>query len=119
VINVSDKIPQEEAYVRAEAEAAESMERLVSGEGFSSLLGMLGQNVAAFARIGSESMDLLWRNLRVAGRRDVVRLSGQIARTEDKLERLLQEVERIQDDRAQQPTLVRADARPPGVKSRR
>jgi hypothetical protein len=40
-------------------------------------------------------MDLALRNLRLAGRRDIVRLSRQLARTEDKLERVLQEVEAL------------------------
>ena len=42
-------------------------------------------------------MDLVLRNLRLAGRRDVVRLARQLARTEDKLERVLQEVETLRD----------------------
>jgi hypothetical protein len=37
------------------------------------------------------------RNLRLAGRRDVTSLARQLARTEDKLERVLQEVERLQE----------------------
>jgi hypothetical protein len=41
--------------------------------------------------------DLVVRNLRLAGRRDITNLAKQIARTEDKLELLLQEVERLQD----------------------
>jgi hypothetical protein len=43
-------------------------------------------------------MDLVLRNLRVAGRSDVVRLSRQLARTEDKLERVLQEVEELRSE---------------------
>jgi hypothetical protein len=35
------------------------------------------------------------RNLRIASRRDVANLARQLARTEDKLELLLQEVERL------------------------
>jgi BMFP domain-containing protein YqiC len=36
------------------------------------------------------------RNLRIAGRSDVDRLARQLARTEDKLELLLQAVERLE-----------------------
>ncbi|MGZ6721959.1 MAG: hypothetical protein ACXVHK_13260, partial [Solirubrobacteraceae bacterium] len=50
------------------------------------------------ARIGSDLGDLVLRNLRLAGRADVTRLAGQLRRTEDKLERLLQEVEALHDE---------------------
>jgi len=45
-----------------------------------------------------DAVDLLWRNLRLAGRADIVRLSKQLHRTEDKLERVLQEVESLRDE---------------------
>jgi molecular chaperone GrpE (heat shock protein) len=38
------------------------------------------------------------RNMRLAGRADIVRLSRQLHRTEDKLERVLQEVEALRDE---------------------
>jgi hypothetical protein len=58
-------------------------------------------------------MDLFLRNLRVAGRRDVVRLSRQLARTEDKLERVLQEVEELRGELAKQPApTATANSRP-------
>jgi hypothetical protein len=84
-------------YERTEAEAAKASERLVGSGGFTSLLGQMAENVAALTRIGSDTMDLVLRNMRVAGRRDVVRLARQLARTEDKLERVLQEVEALRD----------------------
>ena len=40
------------------------------------------------------------RNLRLAGRADITRLAGQLHRTEDKLERVLQEVEGLRDELA-------------------
>ena len=40
-------------------------------------------------------MDLIVRNLRLAGRADIDRLGRQLARTEDKLELLLQEIEEL------------------------
>ena len=52
----------------------------------------------ALTRIGNETMDMVVRNLRVAGRQDIARLGRQLARTEDKLETVLQEVERLQDE---------------------
>ena len=38
------------------------------------------------------------RNLRIAGRADITRLARQLHRTEDKLERVLQEVEQLRDE---------------------
>jgi len=43
-------------------------------------------------------MDLVLRNLRVASRQDINRLTRALGRTEDKLEQVLQEVERLRDD---------------------
>jgi hypothetical protein len=86
------------AYEEAEAQTAQAMERLVGTRGFGGLLGQLAENAAAITRLGSDGMDLVLRNLRVAGRSDVVRLSRQLARTEDKLERVLQEVEELRSE---------------------
>lgn len=100
-------------YDEAEAQAARAMEQLVGTEGFAGLLGQLAENTAAMARIGRDTMDLFLRNLRVAGRRDVVRLAGQLARTEDKLERVLQEVEELRAELAKPPAPpARANSRP-------
>ena len=55
------------------------------------------ENTVALTKIGSDILDLTLRNLRLAGRQDVTRLARQLGRTEDKLERLLQEVERLHD----------------------
>ena len=57
---------------------------------------MGGRNVIAVTRIGSDVADLSVRNLRLAGRKDLARLGVQQARTEDKLERLLAEVEQLE-----------------------
>jgi DNA repair exonuclease SbcCD ATPase subunit len=84
-------------YEQAESQAAQASERLVGSGGFASLLGQLAENAAALTKLSNDAMDLLMRNLRVAGRRDVVRLSRQLARTEDKLERVLQELEELRD----------------------
>ncbi|MGH2857460.1 MAG: hypothetical protein ACRDMJ_08235 [Solirubrobacteraceae bacterium] len=90
----------ERLWEQAEADAARASERLVGSGGFSALLGQLAENTAALAKLSGDAMDLAWRNLRVAGRRDVVRLARQLSRTEDKLERVLQEVEALRDELA-------------------
>jgi hypothetical protein len=84
-------------YEQAEAEAAKASESLVGSRGFASLLGQVAENAAALTRLGNDAMDLVLRNLRVAGRRDIIRLARQLARTEDKLERVLQELEELRD----------------------
>jgi hypothetical protein len=84
-------------YEQAETEAAKASERLVGSGGFASLLGQFAENVAALTKLTNDAMDLVLRNLRVASRRDIVRLSRQLGRTEDKLERVLQEVEAVRD----------------------
>lgn len=80
----------------AEARAATAMEHLVGTAGFGGLLGRLAENTAALSRLSDDAMDLVLRNLRLSSRRDILRLSQQLARTEDKLERLLQEIEALQ-----------------------
>lgn len=93
--------PDQEAarlYEGAEAATARAMETLVASGGFSGLLVGMAENVAAVTRLGADTMDLVLRNLRLASRRDIVRLGRQLARTEDKLERVLQEVEALRAD---------------------
>jgi hypothetical protein len=93
--------PDEQAqslYEQAESQTAQAFEELVSKPSFGVLLARSAENAAAIARIGSDFADLLLRNLRVAGRADVTRLARQLHRTEDKLERLLQEVEELRDE---------------------
>jgi hypothetical protein len=101
-------------YEQAETEAAKAAERLVGSGGFASLLGQLAENAAAMTKLTNDAMDLVLRNLRVASRRDIVRLSRQLGRTEDKLERVLQELEEVRDqlanDEARRPP-ARRDTR--------
>jgi hypothetical protein len=73
-------------------------EQLVQRNAFGELLAMATENVVALAKISADVGDLAVRNLRLAGRRDIARLGQQLARTEDKLEFVLQEVERLQDE---------------------
>ncbi len=93
--------PDEQArslYEQAESQTARAFEVLVSKPSFGVLLARSAENAAAIARIGSDFADLVLRNLRLAGRADVTRLARQLHRTEDKLERLLQEVEELRDE---------------------
>jgi hypothetical protein len=104
-------------YEEAEPRTARAFEELVSKPSFGVLLARSAENVAAIARIGSDFSDLVVRNLRLAGRADVTRLAQQHHRTEDKLERLLQEVEELRDELAHRPSAngskgLEAGARP-------
>ena len=84
-------------YEDAETRVAKAAERVVSRDSFGELLAMLTENVVALTRIGNEGMDLVLRNLRVASRQDINRLTRALGRTEDKLEQVLQEVERLRE----------------------
>ena len=90
-------------FEEAESSAAKAFEELVRKPSFGRLLALSAENTAALTRIAFDSIDLLWRNLRVAGRADIVRLSRQLHRNEDKLERALQEVESLRDLVAREP----------------
>ena len=89
-------------YEEAESNATKAFEEMVRKPSFGRLLAMSAENTAALTRIAFDSVDLVWRNLRLAGRADIVRLSRQLHRTEDKLERVLQEVESLRDDLARE-----------------
>jgi hypothetical protein len=100
---VAEERPTPEQEVRrlyedAEARVAKAAERMVSRDSFGELLAMATENVVALTRIGFDTLDLLWSNLRLAGRRDVTRLAQRLGRTEDKLELVLQEVEHLRAD---------------------
>ena len=99
-VNVAEDRPSpadevQRLYNEAETEMARAMEDLVSRDSFGSLLVRMTENVMGVTQIASGAIDLVVRNLRIAGRPDVTRLARQIARTEDKLELVLQEVERL------------------------
>ena len=85
-------------YEEAESRVAKAAERVVSRDSFGELLAMVTENAVALTRIGNEAMDLVLRNLRVASRQDLNRLTRALGRTEDKLEQVLQEVERLRDE---------------------
>ena len=87
-------------YEEAETRVARATERVVSRDSFGELLAMVTENAVALTRIGNEAMDLVLRNLRVASRQDINRLTRALGRTEDKLEQVLQEVEELRDELA-------------------
>src|SRR4051794_7157234 len=70
-------------YEEAEGQLARAMEQAVSRQAFGTLLGQMTENVVAMTRIANDVADLMLRNLRLAGRQDVIRLSRQLNRTED------------------------------------
>jgi hypothetical protein len=85
-------------YEEAETRVARAAERVVSRDSFGELLAMVTENAVALTRIGNEAMDLVLRNLRVASRQDINRLTRALGRTEDKLEQVLQEVEELRNE---------------------
>jgi hypothetical protein len=84
-------------YEDSESRTAKAFEELVARDSFGELLARMTENVVALTRIGTDVFDLVLRNLRLAGRSDVTRLARQLARAEDKLELVLQQVERLHD----------------------
>jgi enolase len=80
-----------------EGQTAAAMEQMVAGQGFTDLLSRVTENVVALSKIRSDVGDLVLRNMRIAGRSDINRLARQLSRTEDKLELLLQAVERLEE----------------------
>jgi len=97
-------------YEEAESNTAKAFEELVSKPSFGQLLALSAENTAALTRIAFDAVDLLWRNMRLAGRADIVRLSRQLHRNEDKLERVLQEVESLRDEMARDRDREREEA---------
>ena len=85
-------------YEQAESSTAKAFEEFVSKPSFGSVLARSAENVAALTRVSADMADLVLRNLRIAGRADITRLARQLHRTEDKLERVLQEVELLRDE---------------------
>lgn len=98
--------PAEEAkrlYEESETRTARAFEQLVARDSFGELLARMTENLVGLSKLGTDALDLLLRNLRLAGRQDITRLARQLARTEDKLEQVLQEVERLRDEQTSPP----------------
>ena len=99
-------------YEEQESRTAKAWEEVVKRDAFGEVLARLTENTLAVMKIGNDVADLVVRNLRIAGRRDLASLGRQLARTEDKLEMVLQEVERLQ---AQVDAAREAEARRNGA----
>jgi hypothetical protein len=78
-----------------EAAFAAATEQTVQRDAFGELLARTTENVMALTKIAFDVADVIVRSLRLAGRRDIDRLGRQLARTEDKLELVLQEIEAL------------------------
>jgi hypothetical protein len=78
-----------------QAAFAAAIEQTVQRDAFGELLARATENVMGVTKIAFDVADLIVRNLRLAGRADIDRLGRQLARTEDKLELLLQEIEAL------------------------
>jgi hypothetical protein len=85
-----------------ESRTATRMERLVATDGFAELLAKSAENAVALSSISAQVWDLVLRNLRVVSRADVHRLERRLSRMDDKLELVLQEVERLSAQRGLQ-----------------
>jgi hypothetical protein len=84
-------------YEKAEARAAVLAEQAVGSNVFAELLATTATNAMALAGVANAVVDRGVRLTRVAARADVTGLARQLARTEDKLERLLQEVHELSE----------------------
>lgn len=80
--------------------AGPGLEEVVNSKAFGSMVAQAAGNLVALQRIGNDVSDLVLRNARIAGRADVTSLHRQLARTEDKLEVVLETVERLEDELA-------------------
>lgn len=78
--------------------AAPGLEEVTTSKAFGSMLAQAVGNMVALHRIGNDVLDLAIRNVRLAGRADVTTLHKQLARTENKLEHVLEVVERLEDE---------------------
>ncbi len=88
----------EDLQQQAEQSLGRMAESMVGTSFFGDLLARSAQTTFALSRLGADAADAWLATLRLAGRRDVARLAEQLGRTEDKLERVLAEVERLQTD---------------------
>lgn len=80
--------------------ATPGLEEVINSKSFGTMLAQTAGNLVALQRIGNEMTDLALRNARIASRADVTSLHRQLARSEDKLEMVLETVERLEDDLA-------------------
>jgi hypothetical protein len=88
----------EDLQAQAEQSLGRMAESWVGTSFFGDVLARSAQTTFALGRLGADAADAWLATLRLAGRRDVARLAEQLGRTEDKLERVLMEIERLQAD---------------------
>lgn len=105
-------------YEQSESSSAKAFEEMVSKPSFGSLMASSAENVAALTRIGTDFADLVLRNMRIAGRADITRLARQLHRTEDKLERVLQEIEQLRDELGTREGSRQSNGRDPKARER-
>jgi BMFP domain-containing protein YqiC len=84
------------AYEQLEGRLSTAMDRLVATNGFAEIFTTSATNLMAIMRIVNGGVDQAVRMTRLAVRQDITGLARQLARTEDKLERLLQAVEQLE-----------------------
>lgn len=82
--------------------ASPELERVINSKSFGTMLAQTAGNLVALQRIGNEVADLALRNARIASRADVTSLHRQLVRSEDKLEMVLETVERLEDELAEE-----------------
>ncbi|MDO5712683.1 MAG: hypothetical protein Q4P32_13235 [Micrococcales bacterium] len=96
---ISDPAKQaREAYAQSEKAASKTLENLVSSQSFAESLALFTSNAVALSRMAQIGLDQVVRMTRLAGRTDITRLGTQLARTEDKLEHVLQVVELLESE---------------------
>jgi len=98
-------------YEEAESRTARAFETLISRDSFGELLAMVTENVVALTKLSTDALDLVLRNMRLAGRQDIVKLARQLGRTEDKIELLLQEIEQLRDEQRERASAPRGSRR--------
>jgi hypothetical protein len=84
------------------AAASPGLEDVVNSKAFGHMLAQSAGNLVALHRLGNDALDLVIRNARLAGRSDVTSLHRQLSRNEDKLEMVLESVERLEDELAEE-----------------
>jgi uncharacterized membrane protein YgcG len=104
-------------YEESETRTAAAFEQLVKRDSFGELLARMTENVVGVTKIATDTFDLVLRNLRLAGRQDITRLARQLARAEDKLELVLQEVEALREQVDSRPARRSRSSRSSGRSS--
>lgn len=86
------------AYEETEQRTSQTMEELVSSQGFAEILSMMVGNAMSVSRISGSVLDDLIRRTHLAGRSDLTGVGRQIGRAEDKLELVLQRIESLESE---------------------